>query len=312
MMDTITQEALSEACKSLKLGSSIIAKAKKIKAKDHMDFLLQLFTQELEQRDIKRRNTYQKAAKFDIIKTFEKYTFEDIGFPANLTADDIMNCTFIPRKENLVLYGNVGAGKTHMAIATGIAACDAGFKVRFWKTPALTNALIEAKNAGMLSSFMKQFEKLDLLICDEWGYVPVDSDGSKLLFQVISECYERKSLIITTNLEFVKWNDIFADTKITAALLDRIIHHSHLLDFTKRDSRRPADALFYRSENTNDGNEMSAPQNNCNKGVSGGFDEGNLDASSSDKNGEKNQEKANPKTKTKKPAVKGSMKKTAS
>jgi len=94
---------------------------------------------------------------------------------------------------------------------------------------------------------MRQFDKLDLLICDEWGYVPLDSDGTKMLFQVISECYERKSIIITTNLEFSRWNDIFADTKITAALLDRIVHHSHLLDFTSRDSRRLKDALMNRT-----------------------------------------------------------------
>ncbi|GHU88554.1 hypothetical protein FACS1894202_04850 [Clostridia bacterium] len=91
---------------------------------------------------------------------------------------------------------------------------------------------------------MKQFNKLDVLICDEWGYVPIDSLGSKLLFQVISDFYERKSLIITTNLEFAHWNDIFDNPKITAALLDRIIHHSHLLDFSNRDSRRLLDALF--------------------------------------------------------------------
>ena|GEM_PF-4376058 len=109
------------------------------------------------------------------------------------------------------------------------------------------NALTEAKKQGVISQFMRQFEKLDLLICDEWGYVPIDSDGSKLLFQVISDCYERKSLIITTNLEFARWNDIFADTKITASLLDRIIHHSHLLDFTNRESRRLKDALMKQS-----------------------------------------------------------------
>ena len=130
-----------------------------------------------------------------------------------------------------------------MAIATGIAACNAGFKVRYWSTPRLVNALVEAKKAGELSKFLKAFEKLDLLICDEWGYVPIDSDGAKLLFQIVSECYERKSLIITTNLEFARWNEIFVDTKITAALLDRIIHHSHLLDFTGRESRRLLDAL---------------------------------------------------------------------
>ncbi|GHU37345.1 hypothetical protein FACS1894105_09300 [Clostridia bacterium] len=97
---------------------------------------------------------------------------------------------------------------------------------------------------------MKQFYKLDLLICDEWGYVPIDSDGSKLLFTVVSECYERKSLIITTNLEFEKWNEIFADAKITAALLERMIHHSQLIDFTTRSSRRLRDAL--QSKNRSD------------------------------------------------------------
>ena len=239
------EELLWQACRKLRWGSnSLVANAKKIKAKTHMEFLLELLTIEFEERERKRRNTYIKTAKFDIIKTFEDYTFEDIKFPQALSVEDVMDATFVPRHENLILYGNVGAGKTHLAIATGIAACNAGFKTRFWRTAILVNALTEAKKQGMLSHFMKQFEKLDLLICDEWGYVPIDSDGSKLLFQVISECYERKALIITTNLEFARWNDIFADTKITAALLDRIIHHSHLLDFTNRESRRLKDALI--------------------------------------------------------------------
>jgi DNA replication protein DnaC len=240
-------KSLAEVCKTLHFSSGMVDKAKKIKADTHLDFLLKLFTAEIEERERKRRNTYMKAAKFDIIKTFEKFSFEDIKFPNSLTADDIMDCAFIPKKENLILYGTVGAGKTHLAIATGVAACGAGFRTRFWRTATLVNALIEAKNKGELSRFMRQFDKLDLLICDEWGYVPIDSDGSKMLFQVISECYERKSVIITTNLEFALWNDIFADTKITAALLDRVIHHSHLLDFTNRDSRRLADALSNKS-----------------------------------------------------------------
>jgi len=240
------EDLLLQACKRLRLGSGLVKNAKKITAKNHLDLLLQLFTAEIEERDRKRRNANIKAAKFDIIKTFEKYTFEDIKFPTALSMDDMMGATFIPRRENLILYGNVGAGKTHLAIALGIEACNMGFRTRFWRTATLVNALIEAKRQGCLSRFMKQFEKLDLLICDEWGYVPIDSDGSKLLFGVIAECYERKSIIITTNLEFARWNDIFADTKITAALLDRIIHHSHLLDFTNRESRRLKDALLDR------------------------------------------------------------------
>lgn len=235
---------LRDACKKLKLGQNMVENAKKIQADTHPEFLVKLFTKEIEERDIKRRNSYIKAANFDIEKTFEKYTFEDIKFPKALSPDDIKNVTFIPKHENLILYGNVGAGKTHLAIAAGMAACNLGYKVRFWRTPMLVNALTEVKGQGVLSRFMKQFEKLDLLICDEWGYVPIDSDGAKLLFQVISECYERKSIIITTNLEFARWNDIFTDSKITAALLDRIIHHSHLLDYTERDSRRLHDALL--------------------------------------------------------------------
>jgi len=237
-------EELTIACKKLRLSGALVARAKKLKAETHLEFLLKLFNSEIAERELRRRNVYIKAAKFDLLKTFEKYTFEDIKFPNSISPEDICDCTFIPKRENLILYGNVGAGKTHLAIATGLAACDKGFKTRFWRTPALVNALTEAKRRGELSRFVRQFEQLDLLICDEWGYVPIDSDGSKLLFQIISECYERKSLIITTNLEFARWNDIFADSKITAALLDRIIHHSHLLDFTSRDSRRLLDALM--------------------------------------------------------------------
>jgi DNA replication protein DnaC len=242
-------DLLAQACKKLHFGSHMVSKAKKIKANTHLEFLLELFTAELEERDRKRRNAYLKAAKFEIVKTFEKYTFADIKFPASLTPDDILNLTFVPRHENLILYGNVGAGKTHLAIAAGIAACDAGYRTLWWRTAVLVNALIEAKQQGCLSRLMKQFDKLDLLICDEWGYVPMDSEGTKLLFQVVSACYERKSLIITTNLEFTRWNDIFADTKITAALLDRIIHHSHLLDFSGRDSWRLKEALMNRGAN---------------------------------------------------------------
>jgi len=241
-------ELLRDACRKLRLGSTIVANAKKIKANTHLDFLLELLTTEIEDRDRKRRNAYMKAARFDLLKTFENYTFDDIKLPVSITPEYIQKCVFVPKKENLILYGNVGSGKTHLAIATGMAACDIGLRTRFWRTATLTNALSEAKRRGELSYFMKQFEKLDLLICDEWGYVPIDSDGSKLLFQVVSECYERKSLIITTNLEFARWNDIFADAKITAALLDRIIHHSHLLDFTHRQSWRLADALMNRGD----------------------------------------------------------------
>ena len=183
------------------------------------------------------------------MKTFEDYTFDGIEIPADISPDDIMQATFIPEKENLILYGNVGVGKTHMAIATGVAACNNGRSVKFFRTSSLVNQLVDAKQNGEIIKFMKKLQKCDLIICDEWGYVPVDTDGAKLLFGVIADCYERKSLIITTNLEFSKWNDIFCDDKLTAAIIDRIVHHSHLLDFRKRKSWRLENSIMRPVEN---------------------------------------------------------------
>lgn len=238
------EDMLFKACRKLHFGSNLIENAKQIEKNDNIAFLLELFTMELENRELKRKNAYIKAAKFDVLKTFEDYTFKDIKIPKSITPNDILTTNFISKKENLILYGNVGSGKTHLAIATGIAACNSGKKVRFYRTASLVNELVDAKKQGNIIRFMKSLEKCDLLICDEWGYVPVDIAGTKLLFQVIAECYERKSLIITTNLEFTKWNEIFCDEKITAAIIDRIIHHSHLLDFSGRDSRRLMNSLI--------------------------------------------------------------------
>lgn len=238
------EDMLYTACRKLHFGSNIVDNAKTINKKTNVEFLLELFTLELEHRDMKRRNAYIKQAKFDIVKTFEDYTFEDIKIPKSITPEDIQNSSFIDRKENLILYGNVGSGKTHLAVAAGIAACNNGKRVRFRRTASLVNELVDAKRHGTLSKLMKNFEKCDLLICDEWGYVPIDTNGAKLLFGVIADCYERKSLIITTNLEFTKWNEVFYDEKLTSAIIDRIIHHSHLLDFSKRDSRRLKNSLI--------------------------------------------------------------------
>jgi DNA replication protein DnaC len=233
------EELLMQYCKRLHFGSNIVANANAISAKSNIDFLVELFKKELDNREIKRKNTYIKQANFDVKKTFENYSFEGIQIPITLTAQDIMNAEFVEKKENLILYGPVGTGKTHMAIATGMSACNKSIKVKFFRTAALVNELVDAKKNGTLRKFMKSLEKCDLLICDEWGYVPVDSEGAKLLFQVIADCYERKSLILTTNLEFGKWNGIFYDEKLTAAIIDRVVHHSHLIVF---------DRLSYRVE----------------------------------------------------------------
>ena len=129
------------------------------------------------------------------------------------------------------MYGNVGTGKTHLSIALGVEACKKGFEVRFFRTSALVNKLAELKKAGTLSVFLRNLSKADLLICDEWGYVPLDRIGAQLLFEVISERYERKSVIINTNIEFSRWVNVFYDEQMTGAIIDRVLHHCHLLLF---------------------------------------------------------------------------------
>lgn len=226
-------EAMIElCCKKLKIGKVFYQEYKQIRAESHEEFLLELLKRELENRETVRKNRLLRAANFDLIKTFENYVFDDIQIPPTITVEDITSAAFLGKKENLILYGPVGTGKSHLATAIGVEACNQGKKVRFFRTAALVNQLTDAKVQGELRRFMKQIEKADLLICDEWGYIPFEKEGAQLLFQVISECYEKRSIIITTNLEFSRWNGIFYDEKLTTAIIDRLIHHSHLLVFT--------------------------------------------------------------------------------
>lgn len=222
---------IKQYCKELRLGKNFYENYSKITANDFGDFLAQILRLEIDHREITRKNRNLKAAGFDLIKTFEGYDFNGIQIPASIDVEELKSVAIIEKIENLVLYGPVGTGKSHMATAIGVNACSNGKKVKFFRTASLVNQLTEAKAKGDLRKFMKQIEKADLLICDEWGYVPFEKEGSQLLFQVISECYEKRSVIITTNLEFSKWNGIFYDEKLTSAIIDRLVHHSHLLIF---------------------------------------------------------------------------------
>lgn len=237
-------EVLALYCKSLKLSGNLIANANAIERENHIDFLAELFRLEIDYREAKRKSRYIIQAKFEVLKTFGDYNFEKIEIPASITVADIKDGGFISRKENLILYGPSGRGKTHMAVAAGVCACNKGKKVRFYRATSLVNELVDAQKLGTLRTLLKSFDKVDLLICDELGYIPLDNDGAKLLYQVLADCYERKSLIITTNLEFNKWNTIFYDDKLTAAILDRIVHHSHLLIFDNPLSHRVEHSLM--------------------------------------------------------------------
>ncbi|ALF09309.1 IS21-like element helper ATPase IstB [Parageobacillus thermoglucosidasius] len=226
------KQVIEAYCKELKLGSRIAEYYSIIEANTHEEFLVQLLALEVEHRRVTRKNRLLKQANFDVVKTFQGYTFDHIEFPKQLSVEELKSTKFIERKENLVLYGGVGTGKTHLATAIGVEACNQGKSVKFYRIAALVNELIEAKNTGKLHKMMNQLEKIDLLICDEWGYIPVSKEGAQLLLQVIAGCYEKRSVIINTNLEFSKWNSVFHDERLTTAIIDRLVHHSYLLTFT--------------------------------------------------------------------------------
>ena len=233
------QNKLAKCCKKLRLSANFVENAiTKNATLENQEYLLHILEEEILHRAEKRRQLNMKRATFDTIKTFKDYDFSGIQIPKTLSVDLIKQADFINRKENLILYGRNGNGKSQLATAIGIEAIMQDKKVKFYKTATLVNELIDAKANGILTKYLKKLSKLDVLICDEWGYIPFDAEGSQLLFQVIADCYEKRSLIITTNIEFSKWNGIFYDDELTAALIDRLVHYnSHLLVFNQESYR---------------------------------------------------------------------------
>ena len=201
------------------------------------EFLHRVLAEEIARRERGKKGRLLNRAGFPVFKSFEGYEFSDIRLPPAFSRDELLSCQFVKEKKNLVLYGGVGTGKTHMSIALGISACEKGSAVRFFTVTELVLKLSDAYRNGTLERLVRDLKQLDLLILDEWGYVPVDREGSQLLFRIIADSYESKSLILTTNLEFSKWGGIFTDEQMAAAMIDRLVHHGHLIMFDAKSYR---------------------------------------------------------------------------
>lgn len=230
MKEEIYAEVRS-SCRKLYLTSAIPEMCEKESTPKQAEFLREALRRELQTREENKKQRLLKRAGFPVFKTFEGYEYDKITIPPALPKEDLEGVKFIKEHQNLVLYGPVGTGKTHMAIAAGIKACSLGYKTKFYTVTELVLKLSEARKNGTLEKIREELRRQDMLILDEWGYVPVDRDGSQLLFQVISDSYENKSLILTTNLEFSKWGSVFTDDQMAAAMIDRLVHHGHLLIF---------------------------------------------------------------------------------
>ncbi len=234
-MSTKPTVLLEHHLKSLKL-STIRSEFKDVAkrcTKDNSDYetyLLRLVEREVAGRQQRAMERRIKAAKFPTIKTIDSFDFKAQPTIKEAQVKQLLNGEFIDVPENVLLIGNSGTGKTHLAIALGFAACSAGRKVRFYSVTNLVTQLMEKREDRQLERFQKQLEKHDLLILDELGYVPFTKAGAELLFEVISRAYERKCLIITTNLPFPQWIEVMGNERLTGAMLDRLTHKVHIIE----------------------------------------------------------------------------------
>ena len=225
-------EQIEQYMRTLKLGG-MAREWRGVEFQSKEQYVRELLELELREREANRINRMVKTAGFQVIKTLDDFVWnQGIELPVGLTREYMEGLQFLKPRENLIFMGSVGTGKTHLATAIALAACQAGRRVRFFTAASLANLLLERNNKGTLNSFQENLKRVELIVVDEIGFVPLHKESAELLFQVISDCYERRSLIITSNLEFSQWNTVFGDNRLTAALIDRLIHHSHIVIFS--------------------------------------------------------------------------------
>ena len=208
-----------------------------------LDAVAGMLAHEIAVRERNRKARLLRKAAFPAVKSVADFDFSDVRMPDGHTVDDMLSLDWVARAQDYVFHGQTGRGKTHLAVALGMRCVERGLAVRYLPCAQLVLQLQRARGSGGLDAMYSDLAKADLLILDEFGYIPLDSDGARLLFQVISSSYESRSLILTTNIEFSKWGTVLADEKLAAAAVDRIVHHGRLVEFGGK-SRRVEESLM--------------------------------------------------------------------
>jgi DNA replication protein DnaC len=210
---------------------------------DYATYLLRLTERELLDRERRAADRRLQAARLPVVKTLDTFVFASQPSVNEALVRELMRGQYIVDRENVLIVGNSGTGKTHLATALAFAACAQGRKVRFFTVTQLVRLLLETREERSLQRLLSQLERQHLLILDELGYVPFTKVGAELLFEVISRAYERASLLVTTNLPFQSWTEVLGTERLTGALLDRLTHRIHILEangesYRLRESRR--------------------------------------------------------------------------
>ncbi|NMM95263.1 ATPase AAA [Bifidobacterium sp. DSM 109957] len=230
-VDKSTPEQVMELARNLPLTKAVLRDAVADATPGQLGFLANLFAAENASRAEGKRLRLTKQAMFPQEKSLDGYDWSMASFPAGWGREQLTSLEFVDRAEDLVLYGDVGCGKTHLAIAIGTLACQRMIPVRFFTASGLVMRLRRAKDENRLDAELKAIGRAGLIIIDELGYLPIDIDGARLLFQIIADSYERRSIIFTSNLEFSRWADVFGDGDMAAAVIDRIVHHGRIVRF---------------------------------------------------------------------------------
>jgi len=230
---------LADLCKQLRL-SGVYDYVQECRSSnpEQEGFLIAALQAELDRRRLNRQVRSLRQAGFPTKKRFEDLVVDSLPKDGQEAIPALKDLNFIKERRNVILIGNSGTGKTHMAIAVGIRACEENYRVSFRTAAGLVNEMVEARNESQLSIYIKQFRKVDLLIIDELGYITFDLAGAELLFQLLASRYETMSTIITSNLGFSEWVKVFHDKTLTAAILDRITHHAMILNMNGQSFRR--------------------------------------------------------------------------